>query len=184
MMKTLFFATGLIVSLVLSACKPSPSAETARSSAAQPNTSAASTLPLLGPAPSWELLDVEGKRVRSADFAGKVVVLDFWATWCPPCRAEIPGYSELQKKYGDRGLVIIGVSLDEQGPSVVKTFAREQKVAYPLVMGNAEVTEAFGGVEGIPTTFLIDREGQIRHRKVGAMDTAEYERLIVSVLGL
>ena len=73
-------------------------------------------------APAWELNDTDGKPVKSSDFAGKVVILDFWATWCPPCKAEMPGFVELQKKYGDKGLVIVGVSLDEQGPAVVKPF--------------------------------------------------------------
>lgn len=130
------------------------------------------------PAPEWELRDVDGRPVRSDRFSGKVVVIDFWATWCPPCRAEIPGYIELQKKYRDDGLVIVGVSLDQEGPAVVKRFMAEHGINYPVVMGDQEVVDAFGGVEGIPTTFIIDREGRIRHRKVGAMPTKEYEAVL------
>lgn len=140
------------------------------------------TLPVVGKAPAWTLKDVNGQAVSSTDFKGKVVVLDFWATWCPPCRSEIPGYVKLQKKYADKGLVIVGVSLDQQGPPVVKAFMKNQGVDYTIVMGDDDITQAFGGVEAIPTTFLIDRDGNIRHRKVGAMETDEYERYIESVL--
>ena len=113
---------------------------------------------------------------------GKVVVVDFWATWCPPCRAEIPGYTELQKKYGEDGFMIVGISLDQAGPDVVKSFADKFGINYQLVMGDEAVVAAFGGVEGIPTTFLIDRAGQIRDRKVGAEETAEYEKKIAAVM--
>ena len=98
---------------------------------------------------------MEGKTVRSSDFAGKVVVLDFWTTWCPPCRAEIPGFVELQKQYGDKGLVIVGVSLDQQGPEVVTPFMKQFSMNYPVVMGDAKIVQAFGGIRGIPTTLSL-----------------------------
>lgn len=138
--------------------------------------------PVVAVAPAWKLKDVNGVEVTSAQFKGKVVVVDFWATWCPPCREEIPGYIQLVKKYGKDGLVIVGVSLDQAGPSVVKTYAEKTGVNYPLVMGDDEVVAAFGGMEAIPTTFLIDRDGKIRDRKVGAEPTADYEKKIVALL--
>ena len=110
------------------------------------------------------------------------MVVDFWATWCPPCRAEIPGYIELQKKYGKDGLVIIGVSLDQKGPAVVKPFMEKFGINYPIVMGDDDVTAAFGGMDAIPTTFIIDRAGQIRDRKVGSEPTEDYEQRILAVL--
>lgn len=133
-------------------------------------------------APAWQLKDVDGNIVSSEQFKGKVVVIDFWATWCPPCRHEIPGYIELQKKYQEQGLVIVGVSLDQQGPGIVKRFMKATKINYPIVMGDDAVIEAFGGVEAIPTTFIIDRDGQIRDRKVGAEETEAYEQRLLQYL--
>lgn len=134
------------------------------------------------PAPVWKLKDVEGKVVTSESFKGKVVVVDFWATWCPPCRAEIPGYIELQKKYGKDGLVIIGISLDQKGPSVVKPFMEKFGINYPIVMGDDEISAAFGGMDAIPTTFIIDRAGIIRDRKVGSEPTEDYEKRLLAIL--
>jgi thiol-disulfide isomerase/thioredoxin len=176
---------------VLAACSRSgneapatPAKETkpAKDGAAAPAGASAMTLPKLGPAPAWQLKDVNGAPVSFEQFKGKVVVVDFWATWCPPCRAEIPGYVEMVRKHGPEGLVIVGISLDQAGPDVVKTFAAKMGINYPLVMGDEAVVAAFGGVEGIPTTFLIDRQGQIRDRKVGAEEAATYEQKLLAVL--
>ncbi len=139
-------------------------------------------LPVIGPVPAWSLKDLNGEPVGSEQLKGKVVVLDFWATWCPPCIKEIPGYTELAQKYGPDGLVIVGVSLDQAGPDAVKTFRERFKVNYPLAMGDETIVAAFGGIEAIPTTFLIDREGRIRDRKVGLEPTDSYEKKIQSLL--
>jgi len=139
-------------------------------------------LPKLGAAPAWQLKDLAGKTVTSEQLKGKVVVVDFWATWCGPCRVEIPGYIEMQKKYGKDGLMIVGVSLDQAGPEVVKAFADKFKINYTIVMGDDAVAQSFGGVEAIPTTFLIDRTGQIRDRKMGAEESETYEQKVLAVL--
>jgi thiol-disulfide isomerase/thioredoxin len=136
----------------------------------------------LAVAPAWKLNDLSGHEVSSGQFKGKVVVLDFWATWCVPCIGEIPGYIELQKKYGDQGLVIVGVSVDQKGPEVVAKFAKAKGMNYTIVMGDDTIADAFGGLQAIPTTFLIDREGRIVHRKVGAVPHDEYEKLVQQAL--
>lgn len=134
------------------------------------------------PAPDWTLSDVEGNPVSFAQFKGKVVVVDFWATWCPPCIKEIPGYIALQEKHGKDGLVIIGISLDRKGAAVVKPFMVKYGINYPIVIGDQDTVAAFGGFNAIPTTFLINRDGMIVDRKTGAEETAEYEKRILAVL--
>jgi thiol-disulfide isomerase/thioredoxin len=130
-------------------------------------------------APAWELKDPDGKLVKSSDFEGKVVILDFWATWCPPCKAEIPGFIELQKQYGEKGLVVVGVSLDEQGPAVVKSFITQFGMNYPVVMGDAKIVQDFGGIRAIPTTFIIDRSGKIVARHIGFAPKETFEKKII-----
>ncbi|MDZ4815938.1 MAG: TlpA disulfide reductase family protein [Verrucomicrobiota bacterium] len=133
-------------------------------------------------APAWELKDIDGKTVKLSDFKGKVILLDFWATWCPPCREEIPGFINLQKKYGDKGVVIIGVSVDEGGPDVVKKFAQKLGVNYPMLMASPELPDQYGGIEGIPTTFIIDKTGKIVDIHVGMTPEAEFEKIIKGLL--
>lgn len=133
-------------------------------------------------APAWELRDVEGKPVSSAQFRGKVVILDFWATWCPPCQAEIPGFVDLQKTYGEKGLVIVGVSLDRTGPAAVKEFMQRFHMNYPVVMGDRTIVEAFGGIEGLPTAFIIDREGRLVKMHVGYAASQVFEDEIKPLL--
>jgi thiol-disulfide isomerase/thioredoxin len=135
------------------------------------------------PAPAWKLKDLAGNEVSSDQFKGKVLVVDFWATWCQPCIGEIPGYIELQKKYGAQGLVIVGIAYrDFKGPANVKKFAEEKGMNYSIVIGDENVADAFGGIEGIPTTFLIGRDGRVIHHKVGAMPHEEYEKLVQQAL--
>ena len=133
-------------------------------------------------APDFELTDLSGKKVRLSDFAGKVVILDFWATWCPPCRDEVPDFVRLQSKYGQQGLVVVGLSLDEEGATVVRPFAEKHDVNYPMLLANAETARQFGGVVGIPTTFVLDRKGRIVKKFIGRMELKTFEEAVQPLL--
>jgi len=118
-------------------------------------------------APDFTLQDISGKEVSLSDFKGKVIILNFWATWCPPCRKEIPVFIELYKKYKDEGLVIIGISLDREGEKVLIPFVKKFGINYPVLIGTKKVVDAYGGIRGIPTTFIIDKKGKIRKKHIG-----------------
>lgn len=134
------------------------------------------------PAPTWELKKLDGTVLKSADLAGKVVIVDFWATWCPPCRAEIPGFVTLQKKYADKGVVFVGMSVDQGGVGVVKKFAEANHMNYPIVLADEGVVNAFGGIEAIPSTFVINRKGEIVKMFVGYDSPEKFESVIQPLL--
>src|SRR5208282_5885712 len=147
------------------------------------SSGAATGLPdTIMPAPSWELQGADGKTVHSSDFKGKVVILDFWATWCPPCKAEIPGFIALQKEYGKKGLAVVGISVDEGGADVVKEFAQKLGMNYPVVLADEKTPQVFGGIEAIPTTFIIDREGRIVTNHLGFTEKDEFEKELKPLL--
>lgn len=164
-----FLALALALGAVFSAAVPAR-AEEAAASTEKPK------------APEWTVTDLDGQKIRSTDFKGKVLVVDFWATWCAPCVSEIPGYVELQKKYGDQGLVFVGLSMDEAGPTVVRNFVKAHKLNYRVGLAGDDVPSAFGGFEAIPTTFVIDRDGRIAYKKTGAMKKADFEEILKPLL--
>ena len=132
-------------------------------------------------APDFSLPNLAGGQLDLSSYRGKVVLLDFWATWCVPCREEIPHFVELQDKYRDRGLQIIGVSMDD-GPEPVRDFYQRFKMNYPVVMGNAKTGEIYGGVLGLPIAFVIGRDGRIYTKHIGATDVSVLEKEIASLL--
>ncbi len=133
-------------------------------------------------APNFALKDADGKTVQLTDFKGKVVMLDFWATWCGPCKIMIPWFVELQRQYKDQGFSVIGVSMDEAGWQIVRPFVEEMKMNYPVLLGTDEVGAAFGGVEVLPTTFIIDRQGRIVDTHFGLTSKDEIENAIKALL--
>lgn len=132
-------------------------------------------------APDFTLSQLSGEPLTLSAYRGKVVLLDFWATWCDPCRDEIPRFINLQAKYGAQGLQIIGVSMDD-GPEPVQEFYRRFHMNYPVAMGNAKTGELYGGILGLPVAFLIGRNGRIYSRHIGATDVAVFESEILHLL--
>ncbi len=118
-------------------------------------------------APDFTLKDLNGDVCRLADFRGRVVLLNFFATWCGPCRQELPDFVRLYERFKDKGLEIIGVSLDQEGEAVLRPFIRQYGITFPIVLGTREVVLNYGGIKGIPTTFIIDHNGAIRDHFVG-----------------
>ena len=133
-------------------------------------------------APDLTLKDVQGSELKLSDYRGKVVLLNFWATWCGPCRVEIPWFVEFEKAYRDRGFAVIGVSMDEDGWQAVKPFVDRQKIIYPIVLGTDTAAQRYGGIESLPTTLLIDREGKIAGKHVGLVSKSTYENEIDRLL--
>ena len=122
------------------------------------------------PAPQFSVRAFDGKVVRLSDLRGHPVVLDFWATWCAPCKASMPHLTELQERYRERGLVVIGLSVDDGGVQKVKKFAERLGVGFRLAMADDKVLDSYGPIRAIPTTFFINRKGEVVRRVVGVID--------------
>jgi cytochrome c biogenesis protein CcmG/thiol:disulfide interchange protein DsbE len=133
-------------------------------------------------APNFSLKDADGKTVQLSDYRGKVVMLNFWATWCGPCKYEIPWFIEFERTFKNQGLAIIGVSMDDDGWSVVKPFASNAGINYRIVLGDDTVAQQYGGVDSLPTTFLIDRDGNIAATHVGLVSKTTYENDLKKLL--
>lgn len=129
--------------------------------------------------PDFTVKDLRGREISSADLHGKVVLIDFWATWCQPCKKEMPGYQKLLDRYGARGFVVIGFKFDTMADSEdPMSFARKIGVHYPLAVASDDLKQRFGGIEGLPTTMLYDRKGVLRQKIVGF----EYTNVVESEL--
>jgi len=132
-------------------------------------------------APDFALTALDGTKLDLASYKGHVVVLNFWATWCVPCRAEIPGFITLQKKYSGRGVQFLGISMDDD-VLPVRAFYRKYAVNYPVAVGNAKLAELYGGILGLPVTLVIDREGRIFAKHEGEVSEATIEKEIETLL--
>lgn len=135
------------------------------------------------PAPPFLLVSLDGQPVSSAAWRGKVVIINFWATWCPPCREEIPEMIDLANRYKDR-LLIVGASVDDSSPQEVAAFAKNLGINYPVVMAGRDLATEYGGVPALPTSFVIDTQGRVVQKHVGLYPTDIYESEIRSLLGL
>ena len=133
-------------------------------------------------APAFTLKDSNGTTVSLADYKGKVVLLNFWATWCGPCKIEIPWFVEFEQQYKDRGFAVLGVAMDEEGWDIVRPYITEKRVNYRILMGNDQVAQLYGGVESLPTTFLLDREGRIASTHIGLISKGDYKNEITQLM--
>jgi thiol-disulfide isomerase/thioredoxin len=133
-------------------------------------------------APNFILKSSTGETIELAKLRGKVVVVNFWATWCGPCRAEIPGFLEVYKDYKSEGVEIVGISLDEAGWDVVMPFLEKYKITYPVVVGDEKVVNDYGGIQAIPTTFVVDRDGDVVGGHQGLIPKVQLEKILREVL--
>lgn len=132
-------------------------------------------------APEFKLETTEGKTLKLSDYKGKVVIVDFWATWCPPCRRGIPDLIEIQKEYGS-AVAVIGISVDQDTKNDVVPFMQKMGINYPVVYGDAQTAQAYGGIESIPTSFVIDQKGDIAANNVGLVSKSDLTQTIDKLL--
>ena len=162
-----------LLSLLLAAC------------ASSPERTAPSSLKPVGTrqtAPEFVLKDVNGATVRLSAYRGKVVLLNFWATWCGPCKFEIPWFIEFEQANKDRGFAVVGISMDEEGWVVVKPFLAEWNVNYRTLLGDDVIAQLYGGVDSLPTSFLIDRDGKVASMHQGLISKSTYQNEIQELL--
>jgi len=146
-------------------------------SPAPPNVAVSKAGEIGSQLPGFSVRDLRGRRISSADLRGKVVLIDFWATWCQPCKKEMPGYQKLADRYGSRGFAVMGFKLDIMADTEEpRAFARRLGIRYPLAVANDEIKNKFGGIEGLPTTLLYDRQGILRQKIIGFEYTGVIEK--------
>ncbi len=134
-------------------------------------------------APDFALQSLDNKTIRLSDFRGKPVVLNFWATWCGPCKIEMPWFVDFQKQYGPAGVQFLGVAMDDASPKEIREFAESMKVNYPILIGKESVGDDYGGVQFLPETFYIDRNGKVVDKAFGLKGRGEIEDDIKKILG-
>ena len=134
-------------------------------------------------APDFTLKDANGKEFKLSEYKGKIVLLNFWATWCGPCKIEIPWFIEFEQKYKDKGFAVLGISMDDDGWQAVKPYLEEKKINYRVAVGNDSIGSLYGGVDSLPTTFVIDREGRVASTHIGLVGKNDYQNEIVQLLG-
>jgi len=159
-------ATALLIGALIAGC--SSSTRSVKAASVKPDKDRKE-------APDFALKDADGKVVKLSDYRGKVVLLDFWATWCGPCKIEIPWFMDMERTHKDKGFEVLGVAMDDEGWEAVKPFAARMGMNYRLLVGNDQTAQMYGGVDALPTTFLIDRGGKIAAVHVGLTSRKDIE---------
>jgi cytochrome c biogenesis protein CcmG/thiol:disulfide interchange protein DsbE len=154
-----------------------------KEAAALPNLSEGDAVGVAAPDFQLKLVDANGKTMKLSDLRGKAVVLDFWATYCVPCKIEMPWFIDLQKQYGPQGLQVVGVAIDDEEEKVVSEFSKKMGVNYPILMGTENVAQSYGGLPGLPTTFFLDRSGKVVAREMGLVSESQIVDNIKKSLG-
>lgn len=175
MSRSILSAATLSIALATAACGGGPPG-------AAPGAASTAAAGSVKTAPEFELTDLDGKLVHLSDSKGNVRLVDFWATWCAPCREEIPMFRDLTTTYGAKGFNLVGIAMDDEGLAVVKPFVEQNQVTYLTLLGNEAVAKSYGPLVGFPSKFLIDREGRIVASWVGPVPRAVLEQKIQSLL--
>jgi peroxiredoxin len=175
---------GVLVATGCSDWPGKPSAKIEKKAAGDHKTADFSLKDAVGhPTPEFSLKDANGQTVHPADYKGKVVLLDFWATWCGPCKVEIPWFMEFERQFKDQGFAVLGVSMDEDGWAAIKPYVQQRQMNYRVLLGNDDVSTAYGGLDALPTTLLIDRQGKIALVEFGvSKGKEEFKNAIVQLL--
>jgi len=184
MNKTTLFIMGLMALIIIAMVAIKPPAEPKKviSPKGVPQEIAAVKKTGFKPAPEFSLKDASGIERKLADFKGSIVIIDFWATWCPPCREEIPHFVELYNQYKDQGLEIIGVSMDQNPQRVIPGFIEKNNINYTILFGEDKVYDLYGGINAIPTTFIVDKEGNLVRKYIGYKEKGVFEQDIKELL--
>ena len=132
--------------------------------------------------PPFQVTTLDGRVVSDDRLRGKVVLINFWATWCPPCRAEMPGFESVYERHADSDFIVLGIAMDEGSTGGVRQFLAERHITYPVAMANGSTVQNFGGVSLLPSSFLIDRRGRIRNQVQGVYDASALERQVEELL--
>lgn len=134
------------------------------------------------PAPAFSLRTLDGERISLERLEGRVVLVNFWATWCPPCRQEMPGFQAVYQDYRDRGFSVVGIAMDVGGREPVEAFVRDNRIGYPVAMADEDVQLAYGGVEALPQSFLVDRQGRVRRMVSGVFSEGTLRKAVDELL--
>jgi peroxiredoxin len=135
-----------------------------------------------GTAPNFTVRTLSGDKVTLSDLRGDVVLVNFWATWCPPCRLEIPGFQRVYDDYKDKGFTVVGLSTDEQGPGIVQRFVTDKGITYPIAMATDDMRRLYGGVDALPQSFLLDKTGHVRKMVAGMFSEGILRREVDALL--